>query len=69
MPVNQHASVLAYARKLKNFNFLGASDVGRVNSQRLYSLVKMLRMFQKTDCLNFLPLAFIKVTLFVFHSV
>ncbi len=30
-------SMLAYARKLKNFNFFGASDARRVNSQRLYT--------------------------------
>ncbi len=41
----QHASVLAYARKLKIFNFFGTSDARRVNSQSLYTLVKVLRVF------------------------
>ncbi len=45
MLVNQHASVLVYAGKLKNFNFFGASDVGLVNLQRLYTLAKVLRVF------------------------
>ncbi len=39
-----HASVLAYERKLKNFNFFGATDAGRVNSQHLYPLAKVLRV-------------------------
>ncbi len=29
--------MLTYARKLKNFNFLGASDARRVNSPCLYT--------------------------------
>ncbi len=40
--------MLAYARKLKIFNFFGA----RVYSQRLYTLVKVLRVsFQCCECL------------------
>ncbi len=54
-------SVLAYARKLKNLNFFGASDVTHVNSHCLYTLAKVLRVFyQKTDSLKFLILAFMK---------
>ncbi len=41
----EHESMLAYARKLKKFNFFGASDAKRVNSQRLYTLAKALRVF------------------------
>ncbi len=64
----EHASVLAYARKLKNFNFFGASDAKRVNSQRLYALAKVLRVFyQKTDCLKFLLLTFMKLASFVLY--
>ncbi len=49
----EQVSVLVYARKLKNFNFFGASDARRVNSQRLYTLAKVLRVFyQKTDSLK-----------------
>ncbi len=45
MLVNQHrVSVLAYTRKLENFNFFGVNDAGQVNS-RLYALVEVLRMF------------------------
>ncbi len=64
MPVNQHGAcrMLTYARKLKNFNFFGACDAGRVNSQHLYTLAKVLRVFhQKTESLNFLLLAFIEL--------
>ncbi len=38
------ASVLAYARTLKKFNFLRANDARWVNSQRLYTLVEVLRV-------------------------
>ncbi len=71
MLVNQHgACVLAYARKLKNFNFFGASDAGRVNSLHLYTLAEVLRVYyQTTYCLHFILLAFIKLASFVFHSV
>ncbi len=37
--------MLAYARKLKNFNFFGASDARLVNSQCFYILAKVLRVF------------------------
>ncbi len=48
----EHASMLSYAMRLKNFNFFGASDAERVNSQRLYTLVKVLRMFyQCYECI------------------
>ncbi len=50
MLVNHYASMLAYARKLKNVSVFGASDAKCVNSQRLYTLAKVLRVFyQKTD--------------------
>ncbi len=39
-----------YIRKLKNFNFLGASDARRVNSQHLYTLAKVLRVFYNVLC-------------------
>ncbi len=38
----KHVSVLAYARKLKIFNFFGASEAMRINLQRLYTLTKVL---------------------------
>ncbi len=66
----EHASVLAYARKLKIFNFFGASDARQVNLQHLYALAKVLRVFYpKTDGLNFLLIAFIKLASFVLHSI
>ncbi len=62
--------MLSYVRKLRNFNFFGASDAERVNLQRLYTLMKVLRVYyQNTDCLNFLLLALIKLASFVLHSV
>ncbi len=70
MLVNQHTSVLVFARKLKNVNFFGASDARRVNLQRLYTLAKVLRVFiKKTDSLKFLLLAFTKLASFVLYSV
>ncbi len=45
MVAHQHASVLTYAGQLKKFNFFDASDAMRVNSQRLYILAKVLRVF------------------------
>ncbi len=42
--------MLAHKSMLKNFNFFGASDAGQVNSPRLYTLAKVLRVFyQITD--------------------
>ncbi len=49
----ERASLLVYTRKLKIFNYFGASDAMRMNSQHLYTLAKVLRMFyQKTNCFN-----------------
>ncbi len=42
-----------YARTFKNFNFFGASDAGRVNSQRLYTLAKVLRVLSKNRLFEF----------------
>ncbi len=57
---------------LENFNFFGANDAGQVNSQRLYTLAKVLQVFyvlrvfyQKTVSLIFLLLALIKLASFI----
>ncbi len=73
----EDASILSYAKKLKNLNFLGVSSAERVNSQLLYTLVRSVGSvlsvsgvcYQKTDSLNFLQQAFIKLASFVLHSV
>ncbi len=40
----EHASVLVYAKKLKNVTFFDANDARQVNSQRLYTLAKVLQV-------------------------
>ncbi len=63
----EHASRLAYARKLKNFNFLGAGDARWENSQRLYTMAKVLRMFyQRCEC--FISVASVLSALPVFYQ-
>ncbi len=48
----EHVSVLAYTKKLKNFNFFGASNVRWVNSQHPYTLAKVLRVaYRCCECL------------------
>ncbi len=41
----EQTRVLAHARKLKNFNFFGASIAERMNLQHLYTLAQVLRVF------------------------
>ncbi len=50
MPANQHVVYeRAIVRKeVEKFQLLGASDAEQVNSQRLYNLVKVLRVFYQS---------------------
>ncbi len=59
--------MLSCARKLKNFNFFGASDARRVNSQHLYTLGKVLRVFYQC-CEHFISVASVLSVLRVFYQ-
>ncbi len=50
-----------------NFNFFGASDARRVNSQHLYTLVKVLRVFHQC-CGCFIRVADVLSVLRVFNQ-
>ncbi len=53
MLLNQHGACehACVRKKVEKFQLFGASDAGRVNSQRLYTLAKELRVFyQCCDC-------------------
>ncbi len=45
--------MLAYARKLKNFNFFSVSDARQVNLPRLYTLAKVLSVLSKNRLFGF----------------
>ncbi len=72
MLVNQHEACqrTSIHKEVEKFQFFAANDARWVNLQCLYTLAKVLRVFyQKTDCLNFRLLVFIKLALFILHSV
>ncbi len=71
MLVNLHRAYecASIRKEVENFQLFGAGDARRVNSQYLYTLTKVLRVFyQKTDGSKFLLIAFMKLASFALYS-